>query len=201
MRRSDLLVVGSFEWDSVRRFHDLLPTVAVEEFDYQPDALARVRRQRESPHAEHDLSIPASVDNPNSPKTMRQALHDSSRSYITTDYPDVLFNLRNGLAPFGDAEAIVIDDLELGDGVYPRRTAVLRNAGAATVDCRGWYLWTGVATPINVPDGHLSPGNSTRVELAPPRGKNVSWIHAIALHDATHRLVDLYEYWAFQPVA
>jgi hypothetical protein len=132
---------------------------------------------------------------------MRAALDDPDRTIITTDYPDVLYRMSRGMPAFDRETPLVIDDVVIDETDPQVRTAVIRNTSTASVDCGGWYLWNGVATPLAAPGGLFPAGGTIRVPLLPPRGRNVSWIHTLALHDPEHRVAGLFEYWAYRPTA
>jgi glycerophosphoryl diester phosphodiesterase len=202
------LSVVSFEPDSLRRFHRILPevrlgaairsTAELEEPGIR-DIVASVGIVPQYTVAElrivEEYGLAVSVGTPNSPRRMRETLADGIRT-ITSDYPEVLSRIARGLEPFDADAPLVIDEVIVDDDEPSVRTAIVRSTRALGPGFDGWYLWNGVATPVALPGGRLPAGATARIPLTTPRAKDVSSIQALALHDPTHRIVDLFEYWA-----
>lgn len=203
---SDDIKLGSFEHDSLERFHAALPTIKIcGAFRHASelrtskvrDILTSVSFAPQYTQEQLDLArqyrCPVGVTM-NSARGMQQAIDDGLQ-HMSSDYPDVLSRIVRGLAPFDEEPTVVIDEV-IVDFDGGSRVAVLRNSGAEPVKVSGWFLWNGVASPIDSSGSTMRPDETTRVTLAPARARDVSSIQALALHSADDEVRDLAEYWA-----
>lgn len=202
--------IGSFERESLIRMRRALPEI------HLSGAFRRAHEVHESglndiidavsfaPHysragldAAAELGRPVGVGG-NSVARMRNSIRDGIR-HLSSDYPDVLARVSAGAEPFPQPRTVTIEAVTTSEtGV---RTVLLRNSGGEPVEVRGWYLWNGAGADTDVAVSRLQPGETTEIPLSPNRGRDVSSIQTIALHDAHNRLRDLHEYWAVEPPA
>lgn len=201
---SDLVEIGSFEHDSLERMHACLPTIAVSgafrtASELEVSSITRVlssvsfapQHTSEQLALADKLGLPVGVGM-NSPQRMRRALSDGI-TRLSSDYPDVLARVAARQPPFELDEHVAVDDVAIDaeSGIW---TAAIRNVSTRQVSVRGWYLWNGVATPIDRGGATMAPGELRSVALDPPRARDVSSIRALALHDENNHLRTVHEY-------
>lgn len=186
-QQAQRLIVGSFEEQALRDFHDLLPHVPVALIAYDvppaeklaelagwidsfnpdyrrlgPDGAARVTA------AGIDL-VPWTVD---APEYWRSVIELGADGLIT-NYTYALENMLHGRDPVPGGETVVVEHIEFnpaGDDVAygAGEHVVLRNVTDQPVDVSGWYLRDQVSNKIVVGNGYVIPaGGVLRVHTGP----------------------------------
>ncbi|MGC4892230.1 glycerophosphodiester phosphodiesterase family protein [Micromonospora sp. DT31] len=180
------LIVGSFDEQALRDFHDRLPAVPVALIAYDVPASTRmtelaewvfsvnpdIRRLRPEEVArvvEAGMAVvPWTVD---APELWRRAL-DAGVHGMITNYPYALRNLLHGRDPLaGPAEVVIQDVVHHCPGDEPSSAGehvTLRNVCGRPVDVSGWYLRSQLSDRVMVGDGYvIAPGGLLRVWTGP----------------------------------
>lgn len=204
LERSPRLSIWSFELDALERFHAEMPAVATGAFgrtvrDLQqatpPGLLSAVGTWPE--FSEEDLRLARREETPivattlDSIPRMRLAL-ERGVDGVVTDYPDVLHAIIGGAEPFSTHGQLIVDQVH-GASPSNGRRAVIRNAGAETVELAGCYLRHGTVTPL--PERELHPAQGVEVPFSlNDRDAARDCLLPLALHDREHRLLDIIEF-------
>jgi glycerophosphoryl diester phosphodiesterase len=184
---ADFLVVCSFDFAVLERFHRLLPQVDVAPVaNAVPDAatLASLAewadvfvpdyRLLEQDDADRVIDaglelVPWTVDSPE----YMQAVIDLGADGVITNYAFAGSNLTQGKAPIPEANGVVIEDVVEnvpGDDVQFEfgEHIVLRNTTAEAVDVTGWTLRDQASNLFVIGDGYAIPaGGELRVYSGP----------------------------------